>query len=119
MLLQQVDAVACSLRAVLLTGQDSPYRRMARLLRFGINRAHVEAYRVAIAAYPRAVGERLLLGPTDARKDPGEIQTHIDLYGLGKGVYPVGKAPWTQHPAALNFIEVVFAGEIAKEPSLY
>jgi len=41
------------------------------------------------------------------------------LYGLGKGVYPVGKAPWTrQHPAALNFIEAVFADEIAKEPSL-
>jgi hypothetical protein len=119
MLLQQVDAVACSMRTILLTGQDSSYHRMARLLRSGINRVHVEAYRAAMAAYPRAVGEQLLLEPTDARKGPGEIQTHIDLYGLGKGVYPVGKAPWTQRPAALNFIEAVFADEIAKQPSLY
>ncbi|MFO1434297.1 MAG: hypothetical protein U1F76_30135 [Candidatus Competibacteraceae bacterium] len=119
MLLQQVDAVACSLRTALLTAQDSPHRRMAQLLRSGINRAHVEAYRVAMVAYPRAVGERLLLEPTNARKSLGEIQTQLDLYGLGKGVYPVGKAPWTQHPMALNFIEAVFADEIAKEPSLY
>jgi len=134
MLLQQVDAVACSLGAVLLTGQDSPYRSMARLLRTGINRAHVEAYRVAMAAYPRAVGERPIIEPTDAHKRPGDIQTHINLYGnphgnpygnpygnlygLGKGVYPVGKALWTQHPAALNFIEAVFADEIAKESSV-
>lgn len=118
-LLQQVDAVACSLGAALLTGQDSPYRSMARLLRSDINRAHVEAYRVAMATYRRTVGERLLLEPTDARKRPGDIQTHIDLYGLGPGVYPIGRAPWIRHSAALNFIEAVFDDEIAKDSRLY
>jgi len=118
-LLQQVDAVACSLGAVLLTGQDSPYRTMARLLRSEINRAHVEAYRVAIASYPHAVGERLLIEPTDARKRPADIQTHIDLYGLGPGVYPIGRAPWIQHAAALNFIEAVFEDAIAKDSRSY
>jgi len=107
-LLQQVDAVVCSLGAALLTGQDGPYRTMARLLRSEINRAHVEAYRVAMTTYPHAVGERLLVEPTDVHNCPGDIQTHIDLYGLGPGVYPIGRAPWLHHAAALNFIEAVF-----------
>jgi hypothetical protein len=115
-LLQQTDAVACSIGIVLLTAQDSPYRNMLRLLRTEINRAHVAAYRAAMTTYRRTVGERLIVSPNDSRKRPNDIHSQVDLYGLGAGVYPIGKAPWPEHPNALNFIEAVFVDEIAKDP---
>ena len=111
-LLQQAEAVACSLGTVLLIGQDSPYRHALHLLRTEINRAHVEAYRAAMVAYPRVIAERLIVSPNDCRRQLSDIHTQVDLYGLGVGVYPVGKAPWPQYPNTLNFIEAVFANEL-------
>jgi hypothetical protein len=114
-LLQRAEAVACCLGTVLLTGQDSPYRHALRLLRTELNRAHVEAYRAAMATYPRVVAERLIVSPNDCHRQLSDIHTQVDLYGLGVGVYPVGKAPWPQHPNTLSFIEAVFADEIARD----
>ncbi len=115
-LLQRTDVVACAIGTVLLTDQDSPYRNMLRLLRTEINRAHVVAYRAAMTTYRRAVGERLIVSPNDSRRRLDDIYSQVDLYGLGAGVYPIGEAPWPEHPNMLNFIEAVFVDEIAKGP---
>jgi hypothetical protein len=115
-LLQQTETVARAIGTVLLTGQDSPYRRMLRLLRTEINRAHVAAYRAAMTNYQGVVGERLIVSPHDSRKRLDDIHSQVNLYGLGAGVYPIGKAPWPEHPDALNFIEAVFADGVARGP---
>ncbi len=114
-LLQHTAALACSVGAVLSQGEESAGPAMQRLLYDEINRAHVEAYRAAMTTFPYVVAERLIIASHDARRRIDDIHTQMNLYGLGIGVYPVGRSPWPRHPDALNFIQAVFADELARD----
>jgi hypothetical protein len=107
----QAATAAQAVGLALTRGADSPFAEAVQWLRTWLNQAHVAAYRSAMVVYPLVVGERLIVSSVQARSSLRDLCTQMNLYGLGAGVYPIGKAPWPRHPNTLNFIEAVFVGE--------
>lgn len=96
----------------LIRKDGNAYRHSLRLFRTEINRAHNDAYEMAAAEHPDAVGTRFLLSPMHPEVDICDMHANANLYGLGPGVYPFGKNPLPAHPNTLSYKEVVFADEV-------
>lgn len=97
----------------LMTGVGTPYQNARRLFRTEINRAHGIAYQSAVFALDDVVGTRFLLSPSHRTSDICDMHARVNLYGLGRGVYPPGQSPWPAHPNTLSYEEVVFDDEIS------
>ena len=110
--LNRVEALEKTMADVLLRDPNNAYSRMLRVMRTEMNRAHGEAYRAGAGAHPDVIGERFVLSPNHPKTDVCDDYARADRYGLGPGVYPVGKAPWPAHPNTMSYLEAVFADEI-------
>lgn len=110
--LNRVEALEKPLADVLMRDPNNAYSRMLRVLRTEMNRAQGEAYRAGAGAHPDVIGERFVLSPNHPKTDVCDDYARADRYGLGPGVYPVGKAPWPAHPNTMSYLEAVFADEM-------
>lgn len=108
------DRIARAAGSAIMTGAGSPYDNAMRLFRTELNRAHGEAYQAAAFAHPDVAGTRFLLSPRHPEPDICDMHASVNLYGLGRGVYPEGKNPWPAHPNTLSYVEVVFSDEITE-----
>lgn len=100
-------------KAALLRDEDGAYFKAERVLRTEINRAHGLAYEAGVADTPGAIGLRFLLSPNHPRPDICDMHASVNRYGLGPGVYPLGKSPWPAHPNTLSYQVVVFDDEVS------
>ncbi|HRY16409.1 MAG TPA: hypothetical protein P5330_11130 [Candidatus Competibacteraceae bacterium] len=110
--LDQIDTAGKTIAELLLTGPGNPYANARRVFRTEMNRAHGEAYRAGAGAHPDVIGERFVLSPNHPKADICDEYARADDYGLGPGVYPVGKAPWPAHPNTMSYLEAVFRHEV-------
>lgn len=106
--LDRVEALGKTVADALLRNPNNAYSRVLRVLRTEMNRAHGEAYRQGAGAHPDVMGERFVLSPNHPKTDVCDGYARADHYGLGPGVYPVGKAPWPAHPNTMSYLEAVF-----------
>jgi len=101
--------------SALMRQDGNAYSNSLRLFRTEINRAHNDAYEAAASQHPDAVGTRFLLSPSHPQVDICDMHANANLYGLGAGVYPLGKNPLPAHPNTLSYKEVVFADEVTNQ----
>lgn len=97
----------------LLVDPENAYGKLERIFRTEINRAHAHAYRASVAGVDGVIGVRFVLSPNHPRADICDLHASANLYGLGPGVYPLGKSPWPAHPNTLSHEEVVFDDEVS------
>jgi hypothetical protein len=99
----------------LLTSPDGgEIWKAERVLRTEMNRAHGEGFMASAIKTPGFTGFRMLLSPAHPRADICDLLTAMNLYGLGRGVYPTRElTPWPAHPNTLTFLEIVFKDEIS------
>ncbi|MEI8634732.1 hypothetical protein P4S72_27205 [Vibrio sp. PP-XX7] len=96
----------------LMQDEGAPYWQIKRVMRTEINRAHGAAFQNAAYEDEFVVGTQFKLSPNHPRPDICDMHARVNLYGLGKGVYPQGKSPWPAHPNTLSYEQVVFADEV-------
>lgn len=96
----------------LLRGEGNPLRNALRVLRTEINRAFTESFVVAAFEHPDVAAVKFNLSPLHPRPDICDYFAHVNLHGLGPGVYPKGRHPYPAHPETLSFLTVVFHDEI-------
>lgn len=113
--LSAAAGVATAAAAALMKEDDSPYNNALQLFRTELNRAHGEAYRSSAFDHPEVIGTRFLLSPNHPQTDICDMHASVNLYGLGRGVYPKGKSPWPAHPNTLSYEEAVFRDEVSDE----
>ena len=106
--LDQVEAAGRTIADSLLTGPGNAYANARRVFRTEMNRAHGEAYQAGAARHPAVIGMRFVLSPNHPKADICDVYARADDYGLGPGVYPIGKAPWPAHPNTMSYLEAVF-----------
>ncbi|SIO94645.1 hypothetical protein [Vibrio spartinae] len=99
----------------LMQDEGAPYWQIKRVMRTEINRAHGMAFQNVAFEDEFVVGTKFKLSPNHPRPDICDMHARVNLYGLGKGVYPKGKSPWPAHPNTLSYEQVVFADEITDE----
>lgn len=111
--LDALGTVQGSAAQALMRDPEGAYWKALRVMRTEINRAHGEAYRQGAAQHPDVIGERFLLSPRHPRVDICDMHARANRYGLGPGVYPVGRSPWPAHPNTLSYTEAVFVDEVS------
>lgn len=94
---------------------DGPYKRAKLVLTTEINRAHGVAFEAAVAQHPEAIGTKFLLSHNHPRTDICDLHARVNRYGLGAGVYPIGKNPWPAHPGTISYTQVVFEDEVQQD----
>ncbi|WP_439640547.1 hypothetical protein [Nevskia sp.] len=102
-------------RAILTGPKAKAYANALRVVRTESDRANIMSSREAIYAVEGVVGTRFLLSPAHPRFDICDLHADVNLYGLGKGVYPRGKSPLPAHPNTLSYEEAVFEWEVTPE----
>lgn len=112
--LDKVEALGKTLADVLTQDPNNAYSRALRVMRTELNRAHGEAYRQGAGRHPDVIGERFVLSPNHPRPDICDTWASADLYGMGPGIYPIGKAPWPAHPNTMSYLEAVFRDDAAR-----
>ena len=106
--LDKLSSAHQSVADVLLNAPGNAYAKARRVFRTELNRAHGEAYRQGAGAHPDVIGERFMLSPNHPKPDICDTWASADLYGMGPGIYPVGKSPWPAHPNTMSYVEAVF-----------
>jgi hypothetical protein len=109
------SALNKKMKDVLIDDQGAPYHQIKRVMRTEINRAHGMAFQNSAFEDEFVVGTKFKLSPNHPRRDICDMHARVNLYGLGKGVYPKGKSPWPAHPNTLSYEQVVFIDEITEE----
>ena len=117
---QQANMVSSSalhkkMKEILIDDQGAPYHQIKRVMRTEINRAHGIAFQNSAFDDEFVVGTKFKLSPNHPRRDICDMHAKVNLYGLGKGVYPKGKSPWPAHPNTLSYEQVVFIDEITED----
>lgn len=102
-------------RAILTGPKAKAYANALRVVRTESDRANIMSSREAIYAVEGVVGTRFMLSPAHPRFDICDLHAAVNLYGLGKGVYPRGKSPLPAHPNTLSYEEAVFEWEVTPE----
>lgn len=97
----------------LTNDSKSVYRNAKRVFRTEINRAHINAYQQSLLGVDGVVGTRFLLSRNHPERDICDLHARANLYGLGPGVYPLGKSPLPAHPNTLSYEVAVFEEEVA------
>lgn len=106
--MDRVESLGKTVAEVLSKDPNNAYSRALRVFRTELNRSHGEAYRQGASRHPDVIGERFMLSPNHPKTDACDGHAKADLYGLGPGVYPVGKAPWPAHPNTMSYVVAVF-----------
>lgn len=109
------DAIARSMRSAVLQDDGAPFRNAVRLTRTEMTRAHTNAARAAFQESPDVIGVRFKLSPRHPRRDICDMHATVNRYGLGPGVYPIGRSPFPAHPETYSYEEPVFAEEVTDE----
>lgn len=112
--LDKAETLSKTIADVLTQDPNNAYSRALRVMRTELNRAHGEAYRQGAGRHPDVIGERFVLSPNHPKPDICDEYARADQYGLGPGVYPVGKAPWPAHPNTMSYLEAVFRDDAAR-----
>lgn len=97
---------------ILATDEAKAYANAARVFRTEMDRANILTSRAGIYAVEGVAGTRFQLSPSHPRYDICDMHAEVNLYGLGKGVYPQGQSPLPAHPNTLSFETVVFEWEV-------
>jgi hypothetical protein len=97
----------------LVNSPDSVYANVKRVFRTEINRAHVTAYQQSLEGVDDVVGTRFLLSRNHPERDICDMHARANIYGLGPGVYPLGKSPLPAHPNTLSYEVAVFEEEVS------
>lgn len=95
--------------------EATAYANAQRVFRTEMDRANILATRAGIYSVDGVVGTRFKLHPLHPRFDICDMHANVNLYGLGRGVYPPGTSPLPAHPNTLSYEEAVFAWEIGPE----
>lgn len=104
----RTTALSKAVDDVLRSEPGAAYAKALRVFRTEINRAHGEAYQRSAAQHPDVIGMQFVLSPNHPRRDICDTLAEQNPYGLGAGVYPIGKAPWPAHPNTMSFLVAVF-----------
>ena len=97
----------------LINSPDSVYSNVRRIFRTEINRAHITSYQQSLEGVDDVVGTRFLLSRNHPERDICDLHARANLYGLGPGVYPLGKSPLPAHPNTLSYEVAVFEEEVS------
>jgi len=97
----------------LVNSPDSVYSNARRVFRTEINRAHITAYQQSLLDVDDVVGTRFLLSRNHPERDICDLHARANIYGLGPGVYPLGKSPLPAHPNTLSYEVAVFKEEVS------
>jgi len=108
---QKVQAVYSDIKKEFF---DTEYQNMKRVFTTEINRAHGVAFEATAAAHPDVIGTKFLLSPNHPKTDICDMHAKVNRYGLGPGVYPIGKNPWPAHPGTISYTQVVFKDEVTE-----
>jgi hypothetical protein len=95
--------------------EDAAYWQARKLFRTEINNAYGISFQNGLEGDDDVAGTRFKLSPNHPRKDICDMHASVNLFGMGKGVYPKGKNPWPAHPNTISYLEVVFLDEITDE----
>lgn len=106
--LDRVGKLGAALDQALTTDPNNAYSHALRVFRTELNRAHGEAYQAGAGQHPDVIGMQFCLSPNHPRPDICDTLASANAYGLGPGVYPVGKAPWPAHPNTMSYLVAVF-----------
>ncbi|KFA98790.1 hypothetical protein [Vibrio sp. ER1A] len=104
-----------TMASALMQDEGAPYYQIKRVMRTEINRAHGVAFQQAAFEDEFVAGTKFKLSPNHPRRDICDMHARVNLYGLGKGVYPKGKSPWPAHPNTISYEQVVFVDEITED----
>lgn len=108
-----VNAINRAIAFELINSPDSVYANVKRVFRTEINRAHITAYQQSLDGVPGVVGTRFLLSRNHPKRDICDMHARANIYGLGPGVYPLGKSPLPAHPNTLSYEVAVFEEEVS------
>lgn len=111
----KAGAISKAAEDLLASDEARAYSNAVRVFRTEMDRANILASRAAIYATEGVVGTRFLLSPAHPRFDICDMHASVNLYGLGRGVYPPGASPLPAHPNTLSYEEAVFEWEVAPE----
>ncbi|HFQ4924365.1 hypothetical protein DC365_00485 [Vibrio vulnificus] len=100
---------------VLMEDQGAPYHQIKRVMITEIYRAHDIAFQNSAFEHDFVAGVQFTLGSNHPKRDICDMHATVNLYGLGKGVYPKGKSPYPAHPSTRCFHLVVFWDEVTEE----
>lgn len=109
------NRVARTAGRVLMVDENNAHENALRVFRTEMNRAYNAAYEQAAGEHPDVIGTRFVLSPNHPRRDICDMHASVNRYGLGPGVYPIGKNPYPAHPNTLSYTEVVFKDEVSDE----
>lgn len=101
-----------------MTGADNVVLSNAqRVFRTEVNRAHTLAYIESTSDVPDVIGYKFNLSRNHRRVDICDMHARANLYGLGRGVYPVKviRRIFPAHPNTTSYITAVFADEVTAE----
>ncbi len=79
---------------------------------------NIKEYQNSLVGVSGVVGTRFLLSKNHSQKDICDIHANINLFGLGAGVYPLGKSPLPAHKNTLSYEVAVFEDEVTEEDRL-
>lgn len=102
-------------REVLASPEARFFADTLRVFRTEMDRANILATRAGIYETEGVVGTRFMLSPSHPRYDICDVHASVNLYGLGRGVYPPGASPLPAHPNTLSYEEAVFDWEVTDE----
>jgi len=108
-----INAVNHAIAHELVNSPAGVYRNALRVFRTEINRAYINAYQQSLRGVEGVVGTRFLLSRNHPERDICDMHARVNLYGLGPGVYPLGKSPLPAHPNTLSYEVAVFEEEVS------
>lgn len=111
----RAGALGAKTKEVLASKERRAYADAARVMRTEMDRTNIETTRKAIYNAQGVAGTRFMLSPAHPRFDVCDWHAGVNLYGLGKGVYPPGKSPLPAHPNTLSYEEAVFEWELTEK----
>lgn len=112
---QKVQSVYADIKSEFF---DTEYQNMKRVFTTEINRAHGVAFEASVAMHPDTVGTKFMLSPNHPKTDICDMHAKVNRFGLGAGVYPIGKNPWPAHPGTISYTQVVFSDEVTQSDKL-
>lgn len=104
-----------SVADALIKDQGAPYYQIKRVMTTEIYRSYDVAFQNSASEHDFVAGFQFTLAKNHPKRDICDMHATVNLYGLGKGVYPKGKSPLPAHPGTRSFHLMVFWDEITDE----